>query len=189
MKVKQDFFNEVEQRLRIFVEKVIKDIQKELEDQGHVLTGRLRDSIEQEIKRKPNMIESLIYLEDYGLSIDQGIKAGNVPYSPPSGRGGKSKYIQGLITFFRLRGLDAAEAKQAAFATANKAIQEGHPTKGSFFYSTNQRRKGFFSGTLNRLEGEINNFFDELGENVILGVWNNILKRYTEKLEPIIIRV
>ena len=186
--IKQEFFNEVSDRMEVFLTKVREDIRKELVAQGHVLTGRLRDSIDFEIERKQNFVQGIMYLEDYGQAIDGGIKAANVPYSGNSGRGGTSKYIQGLITFFRLKGLDADEAKNAAFATANVAKREGHPTKGSFVHSSNGRRTGFFTDTLENLNNEIDIFYEEMGTSVIFKVWGDILTRFANKVEPIVLK-
>ena len=186
--VQTDFFNEVRERMDVFLSKIRDDIKAELVAQNHVLTGTLLNSIDFEIQQKPNLIEGLMMMQDYGQAIDQGIKASNVPYSANTGRGGTSKYIQGLITFFRLKGLDEDEAKSAAFATARTATIEGHPTNGSFVHSTNGRRTGFFTDTLENLNGEIDAFYEEMGENVVLTVWNNILTRFTNEVEPIILR-
>ena len=187
--VKQEFFDELAERLEAFVDKIVKDIQAELVAQGHVASGDGLRSIKQEIERKPNMVQSLIYMNDYLQAIDQGVKASKVPYGGNSGRGGTSKYIQGLYTWFRTyKGLSDEEALQASFATANAAKREGHPTNGSFAYSTNGRRTGFFTDTLENLNDEIDQFYEDLGENTVLTVWNNILTRFANKVEPIVLK-
>lgn len=158
-------------------------IRAELEAQGHVLTGKLRDSIDFEIEQKPNLIRALLYMEDYGESIDQGIPAANIPFSGVGG-GGTSQYIQGLFSFWLLKGLSSDEALSAAFATANKQKQEGMPTRDSFFHSSNGRRTGFFSDTLLELEDEIASLGNSMENEGAILVSNLITERF-EKLEVV----
>lgn len=181
-------FKVTAERLAEFLEKLKVEIQDELKAQGHVLTGTLLNSIEVEIQERPNLIRGLIWMEDYGEAIDTGVPASSVPFSGATGRGGTSDYIQGLFTFFKLKGLEEEEALSAAFATAYVAKREGHPTRGSFVHSTNGRRTGFFTDTLNNAAQEIDTFFDSLGGGVFLSVFNSIIDRFEQKIEPVIIR-
>jgi hypothetical protein len=53
--------------------------------------------------------------------MERGVKAANVPFTPPSGRGGTSAYIEGLTRYAQMRmGLSGKEALGAAFAIAQK---------------------------------------------------------------------
>lgn len=126
------------------------DLRTELKAQGHYLTGKLHDSIQYEIKEFGDVVTANIECEDYGLVMEFGVQASNIPFSSPSGRGGTSKYIQGLITFFERRGLAGKEAVRAAFATAMTHKREGMPTRGSFQFSGNGERIGFASKTFER---------------------------------------
>ena len=141
--------------IRIIEENVEKALQylidrahQELKDQGHRLTGNLERSFKFTIDGlKTDCVNGKILHADYGLTLDQGIKRSKVPFSRPSGRGGRSKYIEGLIDFFRKRGKTLKEAKSFAFATAMKAKQRtGHPTRPYFAgrtHSSNGRRTGW----------------------------------------------
>jgi len=88
-------------------------------------------------------------IEDYGLSMEFGVKPQNIPYSPGSGAG-TSKYIQGLISFWNKRGVTGREGILAAFATARKHKKEGMPTRSSFAFSTTGARTGFASTVIER---------------------------------------
>ena len=130
-------------------------------------------------------------MNDYGLTVDQGVTPDRIPYTPRKrgeGRGGTSKYIQGLLTFWLLKGLSQKEALQAAFATANKHKQEGIPSRGSFIHSTNGRRKFFFTGTVERLEEEITDLIASKTENVVALAFNNIIDGFVKRLDPVVIQ-
>lgn len=125
------------------------DLRKELKAQGHYLTGRLHDSIDYEIEQTPGLVTATMECEDYGLAMEFGVPAQNIPYSPGSGAG-TSRYIQGLIRFWELRGVTGREGVRAAFATARKHKREGMPTRASFAFSTTGARTGFASTVLER---------------------------------------
>lgn len=126
------------------------DLRTELKAQGHYLTGRLHDSIEYEIEYSPGIVTATMECEDYGLSMEFGVPAQNIPYTPGSGSGGTSQYIQGLIRFWNLRGVTGREGVRAAFATARKHKREGMPTRASYAFSTTGARTGFASTVLER---------------------------------------
>lgn len=121
---------------------------KELEAQGHVNTGKLLNSIEFEINLTATAVVGIMYHEEYGQQIETGVPAQNIKYSPGSGAA-SSKYITGLIKYFRSKGLSFKAAKRASFATANKHKQEGMPTRKSFRFSSNGRRTGYITHTVN----------------------------------------
>lgn len=126
------------------------DMRKELKDQGHYLTGRLSESLEYEIEVKGGVVTAVMECEDYGLSMEFGVPANRIPYTPGGGRGGTSKYIQGLIRFWNLRGVTGKEGIRAAFATAAKHSREGMPTRSSFAFSSTGARTGFASTVIER---------------------------------------
>lgn len=141
----------VTDKLTIAIHAAMTDLQKrliaELRAQGHRLTGALEDSISFDVQTDGNSITAVMTALDYGLVMEFGIPANRIPYGG-KGTGGTSKYIQGLIRFFSLRGLGSREALSAAFATAKKHKREGLPTRGSFAFSSNGRRTGFTQNTL-----------------------------------------
>ena len=118
-----------------------KRLRDEVEAQGHRLTGRL---IQFQIKKTDSAIIGSMYFADYGVFIELGVPADRIPYSPSGPRrGGTSKYIQALISYFQLRGLSTREANRAAFATATKHSREGMPTRASYRFSRTGQRTGF----------------------------------------------
>ena len=131
------------------MKKLQTNMRSELKAQGHYNTGKLHDSIEYTIEIKGDKVTATMESEDYGLVMDFGVKPEKIPYTRGSGAE-SSKYIEGLIAFFISKGKDEDEAKGYAFATANKHKEGGMPTTGSFAYSTNGRRTGFASTTLEK---------------------------------------
>lgn len=135
--------------LKIGMERLQKTSRDNLEQQGHVLTGKLRDSIEFEIVEQGDKVTATMMCEDYGLAMEFGVPADRIPYSPGSGAG-HSKYIEGLITFFKKRGLNEKMAIGAAFGTARKHKREGMPTFASRRFSKTGERTGFASSALEK---------------------------------------
>lgn len=129
---------------------LIKELTSELEAQGHSLTGSLTQSIEIRARQGLNVIFFEGIMNDYGLSLDQGVTAPKIPFSGSGGGGGVSAYIQGLKRFALLRGMASSdkEATGIAFAIANVQKKEGAPTSGSGKFSKNGRRKGWISSAL-----------------------------------------
>ncbi|MEP7197261.1 MAG: hypothetical protein ABI851_12135 [Saprospiraceae bacterium] len=161
---------------------MIDDLKGEIIDQGHVLTGTLRDSIEQTgIHAANGSIEAFVSLESYYGILDQGVKSNRIPYERGSGRK-SSKYIDGLIKFWMIKkGLSHSEAKSAAFALANKHKKEGMPTQSSWQYSKNGRRLEFFTRTL---DSNLNyDKFEETIQNQLEEVSNDILNVFEKSLK------
>jgi len=134
-------------------------LRKSQDDQGHRLTGKLRESIDYTTERTGNAIISKMYMEDYGVFVEFGVSADRIPYSGKSGRGGTSKYIQGLISFFELRGLSGREAVGAAFGTAAIHKREGMPTRRSSRFSKTGERTGFIRTVI---EKEVKSITDKI---------------------------
>lgn len=147
-----------EQRITITLEKVMKRLQKalrkELEMQGHNMTGKLRDSVAYTIEGKDGKVIAEMTALNYGLILEVGVAANRIPFG--GGRTGAktSKYIEGLARFFQIRkGLNQKESLRAAFATARVHKREGMPSRGSYGYSRNGERKNWIKNTLtNNLE-------------------------------------
>lgn len=120
-------------------------LKSKLETQGHGKRGRskLIDSMEFKIRKEATIIVGEMYMQDYYRFVDRGVKAANIPYTPGKGRARVSKYIQGLFTFWRRKGLAAKQALSASFATARKHSIEGMPTRRSFRFSKDGTRLGF----------------------------------------------
>lgn len=145
-----DFEESIKSGLRDAMERLRDDLRKELKAQGHNLTGRLSESLEYDIETRPGFVIASMECEDYGLVMEFGVPAERIPYTPGSGGGGTSKYIQGLIRFWNLKGVTGREGVRAAFATAAKHKREGMPTRASFAFSSTGARTGFASTVIER---------------------------------------
>lgn len=139
---------------------------RELHDQGHRNTGALETSIQGEVTEANGVTTLTGTALAYAVILNKGVVPARIPFGGV-GKGVRafkgtegvkgarvvsrrtSQYIQGLIRFFKEKGLDDEEAKGAAFATARKHKKEGMPTAGSAKYSLTGQRLNFV-GTVQR---------------------------------------
>lgn len=181
--------NDIEQGivegLKAAMKRLQTDLRSELKAQGHYLTGKLHDSIEYEIEVEGSLVRAVMECEEYGLVMEFGVPAERIPYTPGGGGGGTSKYIQGLIRFWNLRGVTGREGVRAAFATAAKHKREGLPTRSSYAFSTTGERTGFASTVLERDLELIGRILEEkTGHNLDIRIAPGLAK-----IEPIRISV
>ena len=133
-------------------------LREELRLQGHELTGKLSDSIIFEVSATGSELVGQMFFEDYGVYVNVGVTAQNIPFGGGKGRkGGTSKYIQGLIEFWEHRGLSGREAVGAAFATAHIHAREGMPSRASYQYTQTGERLGFVQDAVERRIADIEN--------------------------------
>lgn len=140
----------------------------EFKEQGHQLTGNFVNSIEFDVVIEAGNFEIIYSYPKYGVYLRNGVRPSRIPYSGRGkGRvsGGKtSKYIQALIDYARKRGM--RNPKRAAFAIAAKHKREGMPTRNSYRFSRNGRRKLFQETVLQKetsyIEQEINAIFERV---------------------------
>jgi hypothetical protein len=141
------------------------ELRKTFELQGHKMTGSLIDKLEWVVNETPDSIIMQLYMLMYGVYLDTGTPKEKIPYSLPSGRGGKSKYITALINYVEKRmGLPEKKAKSVAFAIAATHLKDGMPTRASSRFSKTGNRTEFFSRTLkeNIIERKINQTFQHI---------------------------
>lgn len=157
---------QIKKSLQKALDFLVDKIKQEIEDQGHKATGSLLESIETVIEETPDGFIGRILINDYAIILDKGVDRSRVPYSRGSGRK-TSKYIDALIEWIGVikPSLADSEKKSFAFAIAQKAKQEGHPTRNSFTYSKNGRRKEWSKYAIDK---NINTFEEllELGKAV-----------------------
>lgn len=135
------------------LESIIGDLRDELNQQGHHATGALEKSLTFEVKDSDSDgFLGTIFGNDYWQPLDTGVSAARIPYSPGKGRGGKSKYIQGLIDWAAVVRPELSEKERKGFvwAVATKHSREGMPTRGSYSFSRNGERKNFVQRTINK---------------------------------------
>lgn len=155
----------IESAVEETVEFLIAEFRDEIEEQGHNLTGRLSKELEGRVTSAANSVIGTILIEEYGEFVNRGVRAGNIPFSGRTGRGGTSAYIQGLIRFFNLRGVSGSDAVRAAFATANIHRREGMPSRGSYRFSRNGYRKGFIDHRLD--ENKLVAKFEQIAVDIV----------------------
>lgn len=129
----------------------------ELAEQGHKATGRGIRSIEPKaFYRGLDTLVGIIEANDYLMILDAGVPASRIPFSRPTGRGGTSAYIEGLIRWARVvkPGLSLRERRSFAFAVAQNQKKFGSPTPGAFRFSRNGRRTGWIKNSFLKEENE-----------------------------------
>ena len=136
---------------------IIASLQKELIEQGHDATGNLINSFEQRVIEVPNSIVIEILMDEYGIYVNEGRKTG-----------GKKVPINVLVDWIERKAIvnGDKEVKSLAFAIQQTIHKEGIPTKGSFKFSNNGRRKGFIDFVI---DNKLDNAINELEEQVFEG--------------------
>ena len=144
---------------------IISELQAELIGQGHKATGSLVKSFEGSVLTLPNSIVIQILMNDYGIYVNEGRREGvkRVP-------------LKVLMDWVEQKAIASGnkEVKNVAFAIQQKIFQEGSPTKGSFKFAPNGRRKGFIDFVIDNkidpilslLEDDIFKDFDTLVSNI-----------------------
>lgn len=130
--------------LRTTGDKISIDIKDELRDQGHINSGQLIKSVKSNVQTGTDVSLNIDML-DYHKYVEHGVSASRIPFGGKSSNSKRSKYIEGLIKFFRNLGKSNKEARGAAFATAHEHKSEGMPTRASFQHSKNGRRLEFIN--------------------------------------------
>ena len=133
---------------------IIKALQMELIQQGHKATGNLVNSFEQRFLELPDSLVLEILMDDYGIYVNEGRR-----------KGAKKVPINVLIAWIEKKAIvnGDKEVKSLAFAIQQTIFKEGSPTKGSFRFSNNGRRKGFIDFVI---DNELNFVYTELEEQV-----------------------
>lgn len=117
-------------------------IRREIRAQGHSLTGSLENSLAHHAITDGRTTRLTGTMRHYGAILNLGVTGRRIPYQPGSGKT-HSRYIDALVGYFIQRGLEAKEAKRAAFATAIKQKKEGMPTASSARFSRTGKRTDF----------------------------------------------
>ena len=133
---------------------LVQEMRAQIRAANHVMTGALLDSVEAQISQTITGATISVFLERYGIALDQGVPPERIPYTPPTGRGGTSLYIQGLQRFARLKlGIsDNRESLRVAFAIAAKHKKVGMPVAGP---------TEFIQKTIDATQSEVEQFVEE----------------------------
>jgi hypothetical protein len=124
-----------EELLNDLAELLKDEMKQQLKIADHIMTGSLSESIEERILTTIDGRKIEIWINDYGIALDQGVPADRIPFTEPSGRGGRSKYIEGLQRFAQLKlGVtDKRKSLGISFEIARKNMYVspgGMPVKG-----------------------------------------------------------
>jgi hypothetical protein len=129
-----------------YLDALIEIAREELRQQGHRVTGETEKSFESRvIKISEGNYKGVISANLAAVILNFGVTPARVPYEQGSGKK-TSLYISALLDWAAnvKPELDEKERKSFVFAVARKAKKEGHPTRGSFKFSKNSRRVGWF---------------------------------------------
>lgn len=96
-------------------------------------------------------------MDEYGIYVNEGRKTG-----------GKKVPISVLVEWIERKAIASGDkdVKSMAFAIQNTIHKEGIPTKGSFKFSNNGRRKGFIDFVI---DNELDGVYNELEQQVFDG--------------------
>jgi len=139
---------------------IIAMLKAELIMQGHKDTGALIDSFEGKVMELPNSIVLEILMDKHGEYVNDGRRKAK----------SKKEYVPigVLIDWVERKGIANGDkdVKNAAYAIRQKIYKEGSPTKGSFQFSKNGRRKGFIDFVI---ESKLDFVYTELERQVFKG--------------------
>jgi len=150
-------------------ETIVTKLQDSFGKQGH---GKGKD-IEQLTFESGGNVNTDINMPDHYLIVDKGVKAGRIPFGKKTGQK-VSRYIQGLVDFFKKHGKSDKKALSFAIATAKVQSKTGMSTPASRRFSETGKRQQFIENTdikkeieatetlaLDILESEANLILDE----------------------------
>lgn len=129
--------------------KTVKRLSDEIKAQGHVASGRGINSLKHHVRKTgTDTYEISITGNSYLKPLNDGVPASRIPYTRRKrgeGRGGTSKYIQGLKDWIAVKrpGMADSERTSIAFAIANTHKETGMPSPGSYQYSNTGKRTQF----------------------------------------------
>lgn len=148
---------------------LVQEMQQQIKIANHVMTGSLEESVESRILGTITGRKIEIWLNDYGIALDQGVPPERIPFTDPSGRGGKSKYIEGLQRFARLQlGItDNRKSLAIAFAIAKKHKRVGMPVAGP---------TKFIQKTIDATDADIERFAEDWAESIFEAQINAIIE-------------
>ena len=160
---------EANELLNNLAELLKEEMRQQLKIANHIMTGDLVESIESRILSTIEGRKIEIWLNSYGIALDQGVPADRIPFSEPSGRGGRSKYIEGLQRFAQLKlGVtDNRKSLGIAFAIARKHKKVGMPVKGP---------TQFIQKTLDATEDDIIRFAEDWAEAIFQAKIDSIIE-------------
>jgi hypothetical protein len=154
----------MEELNNILFQFISKQLADELIRQGHKLTGALINSFDTKIKKTVDKTTIDFIMLIYGRALNDGIPPERIPYTVGGQpRGGKSKYIQGLIDFaLKKFTLDKKRATSIAFAIARKQKEKGYPLTGKIRFIDN-----VLDADMDEIQNLISMYYETILEELI----------------------
>lgn len=155
-------------------------LQAEWIAQGHEMNGKIISAIDYVVKQETNTLTLTGMMYPYGNIIAAGTKKEKIPFSPPSGRGGTSLYIQALQNYVKLRMRISDEKKSLgiAFAIAQTQKREGMPTRGSYNFTSSGKRLDWIEEAFKNNEELILKTIQEMTWNLLSVDFDVLLKQW-----------
>jgi hypothetical protein len=152
-------------------------------EQGHNINGKVVKEMDIIVEQTVDKISFLFFSLPYGVYIAGGVSADKIPFSGIGG-GGKSAYIQGLISYAKKKlSLPDKEAKSAAFAIAYTHKKRGMPSPASSKFSSTGERTNWIGNTMERNEGLIRQFMLRYVDSIISVLFDNIILKYIKEFK------
>lgn len=169
---------QVERTLNKIGRFILDKLREELINQGHEATGRLISELRYKIEKSGDTMTLNIYMDKYGIFVNNGVTAGRIPYNRGSGAK-SSAYINALIGWITQKGLESGDRdiKSFAFAIANKHKKEGMPTNASLRFSKNGRRTGFIDRVIEENEEGVEMLAERETFEVIETFFDNLVRK------------
>lgn len=154
-------------------------------EQGHNMNGKVVQEMDLVVEQTFDKISFLLYSLPYGVYIEAGVPASSIPFSGTGGDGGgKSAYIQGLISYAMKRmALDEKQAKSAAFAIAYTHMRRGMPSPASSRYSSTGSRIEWISHTMERNEVYIQEWMSRFVFELVSTRFENLILKYSKEFK------
>ena len=168
--------------VRLEFEKFIKEeLLKTWVEQGHNINGKVVKEMDIIVEQTTDKISFLFFSLPYGVYIAGGVSADKIPFSG-SGGGGKSAYIQGLISYAKKKmQLPDDQAKSAAFAIAHTHKKRGMPSPASSRFSSTGERTNWIGNTMERNESFIRAFMLKYVNELISVRFDNLILKYSKE--------
>lgn len=139
---------------------LLKKFKKELIEQGHVLNGTLRDSLEMEIEERVGGFTLSFIGLAYGVELNDGVVASEIPSK------GSMRYkelLSDMAVYARKR---FGSIGGVSYIIGRNIIEkwrvEGKPTRNSYRFSKNGRRKGWIDYVLENEKKDIDEIVSEV---------------------------
>jgi hypothetical protein len=129
-------------------------LRQEIDQQGHRLTGALEDSLDYDLKKegRADVLEGTALY--YSIFVNEGVPAASV----------SMKQFPFVVEYFKKRGLNEPEAKNAAAATIKTWMKTGMPSPASRRFSRTGGRTGYvlsaFTGGQPKIDQYMNDTLD-----------------------------